>query len=522
MAKLFRSKSKSKENSPHSSRGQSPQRFEEEIMVDLHNQFNENYDTHEQEQGHANNNGKNKRKNDYDSASLFTQESHEILSSNPLAAAMGQVLAALNQLTHDGKLKDTEFFNIGKFASDMEKCHISEEKNKQAFQLNVNKCMQDEVSTFKKTQREQELNFHCLNPMIKCPTLFSNQETLTTHEKKSNLYKILPFGRNKFSGKNDNIKISEFLLNLNFIQERFNLSLTEFKNALQFSMTGSAFEVISHALEAGEPLSSIYNRLLVMYEKTKTPFDAKRELMNYTASKNQNIMDLTTEIQKLSTISSKLTQDVFVRKTNCDAEACSTFIHCLPTESKTLAITQFNLLSNKDGKPPSFIDFILYLQPYQTTIESDIKRNGENKNRISNKPEKNHSYAKSIYNLDRNNYNKYNGNSRNKSIYNLDKYSYNKNNGNSRNYQPRNPNIRDMQGSRKNNFLNRKFCNLCGLKNHSAVDGCYRMKNASGKTVSVSPVQQACRICEKHHNIRLFHPEKFCFNKQKSNSTRNS
>lgn len=502
MAKLFRSRSKSKDNSPFSSRGQSPPREEEEIMVDLHNQFSENYDTHVQ-QRHAINNGNNKNKNDYDSASLISKESHDILGSNPLAAAMGQVLSALNQLTHDGKLKDTEFFNIGKFASDMEKCNISEEKNKQAFQLNLNKCLQDEVSTFKKKQREQELNFHCLNPMIKCPTSFSTQETLTTHEKKSNLYKILPFGRSKFSGKNDNIKISEFLLNLNFIQERFNLSLTEFKNALQFSMTGSAFEVISHALEAGEPLTSIYNRLLVMYEKTKTPFDAKRELMNYTASKHQNIMDLTTEIQKLSTISSKLTQDVFVRKTNCDAEACSTFIHCLPTESKTLAITQFNLLSNKDGKPPSFIDFILYLQPYQTTIESDIKRNGENKHRNSNKPEKNHSYAKSIYNLDR--------------------YSYDKYNGNSRKYQPRNPNLKDMQGSRKNNFLNKKFCNLCGLKNHSAVDGCYRMKNASGKTVLVTPVQQACRICEKHNNIRLFHPEKFCFNKIKNtNSTRNS
>jgi len=257
-------------------------------------------------------------------------------------------------------------------------------------------------------------------------------------------------------------------------------------------MTGSAFEVISHTLEAGEPLTSIYNRLLVMYEKTKTPFDARRELMNYTAAKNQTIMDLTTEIQKLATISSKLTIDPQLRKENCDTEACSTFIHCLPDKSKILAIEQFNILSQKDGKPPTFIDFILYLQPYQNTIESDLKKNGENKsNKMPNRQEKSHSYAKSIYNLDKSAYKPWNNASK----------SY---------------------PSRKNNFLNNKFCSLCGFKNHVAADGCYRMKNAAGKTVPVTPVQQACRICEKKNKIRLFHPEKFCFNKPKRPTNNNS
>ena len=501
MANFLRRRSKSRD-SQKTSREHSPERTDRAQQNEHFNQFNEHYGEEE-----IFRNGTYQNRNDHDSASLLTVEQHDALGLNPLSQIMGQVLAALNQLTADGKLKNTDFFNIGEFASKIKECNSSEQKEKRAMQTELNKCVSEEISTYKKEQYNREINFHTLNPLLKVPQDFSPHETLNTSEKKSNLFKILPFGKNKFSGKNDSIKISEFLLNLNFIQKRYNLSLAEFTQALQFSTTGPTFEIVSQAIDSGEPLSAIYNRLMVMYDTSMTPFDARTQLHHYKANKNQNMMQLSTDIHRLANISSKMTQDLTLRKLNCNSDSCQAFIHSLPTESKNLSLNQYNILTQKLGQPPDFIQFILYLNPYQPSIEADIQRNGDTKNnKFNRQSDRNNSqsYSKSIYSINSNN----DYNSNNRSNFKTSPYRNNSN-----------------QGRRKNSptFMNRRQCSLCGNSNHMASDGCYQMKDSNGKVVNVTPVQQACSYCENKHNQRLFHPSKFCFRKNKnSRPNRNS
>ena len=502
MASFLRKRSKSRD-SQKSSREQSPERNEgaQQNEHQFH-QFNERYGEEE-----IIRNGTFQNRNDHDTASLLTVEHHDILGRNPLSQVMGQVLGALNQLMADGKLKNTEYFNIGEFASKVKDCNYSEQKEKRAMQTELNKCVSEEISTYKKAQYDREINFHTLNPLLRCPQDFSPHDTLNSSEKKSNLFKVLPFGKSKFSGKNDSVTISEFLLNLNFIQKRYNLSLTEFTQALQFSTTGPTFEIVSQAIESGEPLSSIYNRLMVMYDSSISPFDARTLLHQYKANKNQNMMQLSTDIHRLANISSKMTQDIALRKQNCDSESCQAFIHALPTDSKNLALNQYNILTQKLGQPPDFIQFILYLNPYQPSIEADIQKYGDTKNnKFNRQSDRNNSqsYSRSIYSINsRNDYN-----SKNTSNFKTSPFRDN-----------------SYQGNRKNSptFMNRRRCSLCNNTNHSASDGCYRMKDSNGRVVNITPVQQACTYCETNHNQRLFHPIKFCFRKNaNSKSNRNN
>ena len=497
MASFLRKRSKSRD-SQKSSRDNSPDAQVGAQPNELNfQQFNERYGDQDIME-----NGAHQIIRNPDSFSLVSQEDKRTLDRNPISATMGQVLAALNQLNSDGKLKNTNFFDIGEFAAQIKNCNNSELQEKKDLQNDLSRCVLKEVSSFKKEQSDREMNFHTINPLLRCPTEFSPHDTLNTNEKKSNLFKILPFGKNKFSGKNDSIKISEFLLNLNFIQKRYNLSLAEFTQALQFSTTGATFEIISHAIDSAEPLSSIYNRLMVMYDTSLTPFDAKTQLHLYKANKSQNMMQLSSDIHRLAHISSKMTQDIKIRKLNCNSESCQTLIHSLPSDSKNLTLNQYNILCGKLGHPPDFIQFVLFLHPYQPSIEADILKNGDSKNnnKFNRHSDKNssQSYSRSIYSIDSNKDNRTN---------NRPNYR----NSSSRNNPP--------QGSRKNSpsFLNNRKCSLCGGSNHTASDTCYRMKNQDGKVVQVTPVQQACNYCETNHNQRLFHPSRYCFRKNANN-----
>jgi hypothetical protein len=490
MAAFLRTRSKSRESQkspedtppPIFTQTENEQKYEHDQAK---RQFNEKY-----EENH-NENERRRDRTEYDTASLISDESNHLLNSDPLTAAVGQIFAAINSLNLDGKSKQ-KFFNIEEFAEKIRKNNTYMQKEKHALEQNLNQCVKNEVSTYKKEQLDMDLNFHKLNPLIRVPDYFSPVETLTTHDKKSNLYKVLPFGKQKFSGKNDSVKISEFLLNLNFIQQKYKLSLSEFTQALQFSTTGPTFEVVSQSIDAGEPISAIYNKLMVLYDSSQTPFDAKRDLLYYKANKNQNLMSLTSEIQRLANISSKMTQNLAIRKSNADAEACQTFIHCLPPESQTLALNQFNVLCTKTGAPPQFINFILFLHPYQTSIEADIKKNGENSGKFSkqNGSYKSPAYSRTIYNI----------NSHSNTRFNKSAQS---------NFQSRSPG----QGSRHNkiDYMNKRKCLLCGGTNHEASNNCYKMRDSNGKQVKTTPVQKACGFCEKNYNERLFHQEKYCF-----------
>ncbi len=64
------------------------------------------------------------------------------------------------------------------------------------------------------------------------------------------------------------------------------------------------------------------------------------------------------------------------------------------------------------------------------------------------------------------------------------------------------------------------YCSLCGQSSHTAAQGCYRMKDEKGRAVMITPGQIPCNICEKKINKKLYHPLRYCFNKERSNMAR--
>ena len=63
--------------------------------------------------------------------------------------------------------------------------------------------------------------------------------------------------------------------------------------------------------------------------------------------------------------------------------------------------------------------------------------------------------------------------------------------------------------------MNSLYCSLCGNNNHPTSEGHYAMKNDAGRVVPVTPAKILCSICEKKINKKLYHPIKFCFNRNK-------
>jgi len=127
----------------------------------------------------------------------------------------------------------------------------------------------------------KELNFHLLNPRYIPPTKFSPVDVLNSNAKSTEALKLFPSNiKSKFSGiKNDGPSLSEFLFNINYAQERLNLSEKEFKMKLLTSLTGPAHEDIRNLVEQGDTV--IYHNLASMYDSTPEPNKAKQDLVKF-------------------------------------------------------------------------------------------------------------------------------------------------------------------------------------------------------------------------------------------------
>ena len=108
-------------------------------------------------------------------------------------------------------------------------------------------------------------------------------ENLNSNAKSTEALKLFPSNiKSKFSGiKNDGPSLSEFLFNINYAQERLNLSEKEFKMKLLTSLTGPAHEDIRHLVEQGDTVTSIYHNLASMYDSTPEPNKAKHDLFKF-------------------------------------------------------------------------------------------------------------------------------------------------------------------------------------------------------------------------------------------------
>ena len=54
------------------------------------------------------------------------------------------------------------------------------------------------------------------------------------------------------------------------------------------------------------------------------------------------------------------------------------------------------------------------------------------------------------------------------------------------------------------------YCSMCGSVEHTAADGCDRMRNNAGQVIKAFPTQTTCSLCPTVVSPRLQHPESLC------------
>ena len=122
-------------------------------------------------------------------------------SNDKILKTFLQIQHALNCINYKNPIKDVPYFNIGEFATNFNKIKLNEE---QIMNSSIKESIEDKVNSEKMSMLENELCMHKLNPLVKCPDRFSPFDTLrNSYDKMINLNRLLPQGRNKFSGAKD-------------------------------------------------------------------------------------------------------------------------------------------------------------------------------------------------------------------------------------------------------------------------------------------------------------------------------
>ena len=364
----------------------------------------------------------------------------------------------------------------------------------------------------------KELNFHLLNPRYTPPTKFSPVDVLNSTAKSTEALKLFPSNiKSKFSGiKNDGPSLSEFLFNINYAQERLNLSEKEFKMKLLTSLTGPAHEDIRNLVEQGDTVTSIYHNLASMYDSTPEPNKAKQDLVKFKIPRRWDLYKAQNHILSLSNSAARLYKDAKIRKIIANTEASQAFIRSLPPASSKFARTKYNEFLTSQAhinEDPLFVDFIRFLNKYQDDINDDIKQNGSN---YEDRDNRNSNIYKEIrYTNNNQSYKPYKPLQRIQTT-----YAYPNSTSRANKYKP----YQRVTGKAvntgqptQNKFLNKLYCSLCGKTNHTSAQGCYAIKK-NGVVVPCSPTQIPCTICEKISGKKLYHPPTLCFNKEKPNT----
>jgi hypothetical protein len=430
---------------------------------------------------------------------------------------MAKMMYGLNKAMYKLNIKDVEYFDIDEVCSDIQR---EKSYNNKEMHDELNVSLQHKLQSVKDDIIKDDLSFHQINPRVPYPKNFSTGPVLRDSQKRSEIAKFLPNGRNKFTGTDSGPSVIEFLSNMNEISETFKLSEPEFQKYLRMSCTKEPFMVVSNDMEAGCDTSIIYNRLLMLYNKEQTPESAKKELLNYKAKKIHDFSKVSGDILRLATRASSIIPISHSREHLKNTEANHILINCMPPHSKNLLDQLYHNLMSRKKSPPTFHDFVQVILPNRSVIDDDIRRFGAHGNenvKYDNKFDRpNRPYK--VYNID------------NFTPYAPRRQNFNQNRNNRSSYRRQDSKIFE-QGSNfqpnkqpffpRNRFMNDKKCLLCGKTNHKASDGCYAMRNNQNRVINVVPVQAPCPSCLSKNN-KLFHELKYCPFRKELQKFRNS
>lgn len=421
--------------------------------------------------------------------------------SNPLGKMLVQLVNSHNrvveqQKTGTGQIQITD---ICKAFQDNFKINKEE----------IHEVIQESSTSIKQDMYNRDLNFHMCNPLIKAPEQFSSTDVLNTVSKQVDATKLFPQHKQRFTGEpnNQGPPIAEFIYMMNAAQKRLNLSENEFKERLLMSTTSHAHRLIRTLINENDTVAGIYHKLMVLYDFTASPETAKSELLKFRIHRRSTLIRAQAHILQLAAAAARIFPEGALRRAYSNSEACTALIRSLPPRSSTLVASQYNVMISKQinsDHGPLFTELILYLNPYRAQIDKDILENGANFESNSGR-----SFNDSQQ--------------RNPRTNNVQRSRFTANVTQGNRYPPYNnrlqinsltrTNTTSRDSRPTNKFMNTLYCSLCSKRTHRAADGCYSMKDDNGRVVAVTPTQIPCKICEQKINKKLYHPIRFCFNR---------
>lgn len=443
----------------------------------------------------------------------------------------------------------------------------NEFKKAMVYERSVNQTnVAADLSNLEQVILKKELSSYDATQPVQAPTIFSPTPTLSPGgtSRTAELYRLFPLrSGQKFSGTNSNQNILEFLENICHAQKTLNLSRKEFEENFLKSFTGKAYFIVSDHLQYGHGLEDIFHTLIKTFDTRLPSSVAKTKLLTWKIPKFFNLKKAETYVMHLaSRIAAELPRGES-RSALYNMEAVDGLIRALPTHSQAIALNLKNTLSSRLMRLPTFVELSKALAKYDTTFTEDIRKNGDSRsdrkhylpfikdNSVITKDMNNNYAISSNYNGRRTNsgYMNQRNNFPRKSFPNGNNYSSTNlirsrpRSAPRRNFS-RPPNRKNRRfpvrpRRRVNNVTvnvmhqktpnsksdykigSKKYCSLCGGNNHNAVDICYKMRSPNGENVFVAPSAQPCPFCTSKFGEELFHPESFCWRKNKKITPKN-
>ena len=356
------------------------------------------------------------------------------------------------------------------------------------------------------------------------PTNFPDEKKINNSAKLLEACKLFPKGGGRFTGeKNSPINVNEFLTTMNEVQEFLQLTEKEFKNRVLGSTTGRAHELISYWIEQGYPVSKIYYQLHLNFNKQDTPFAARQKLQNFKAYKNKGSAETEATIAQLALKAVQTIPYGAGRDSYFDHLCATTYIDSLPKETSKFVRRRYNDLAMQLKRQPTFSELSQSLDAHRMDLDTDLSQNGaQPKGKEKEQTDKKSNNKKgtkyvNVLQTDKTNSEekdkKFKGKQKNDKNQKTDK-NQKKFNGkkNQKNVKNRSEKKSDEDGKKKQPAPQRKpyksdkYCPLCGNTTHNATDGCFKMRDAEGNILEVTPCYGDCTLC----NRGLKHPEELC------------
>ena len=394
---------------------------------------------------------------------------------------------------------------------------------------------------------------------------FSKTPKLRTNSDNVVASRLFPT-RNKFSGNfgGDSPSLQEFFASLRTAQGQMALTEKEFCKMLLNCTSGKAHELCQTWIDSGENAKSIFFNLSLQFDRRISPEQARLKLTNLMAPKSTDIAKHISTIMSLAQRAACALPPGNTRSAYFNNEAVNCLIRSLPPTSKNTASNMFHQLSAKAKRAITFNELARPLINIRDTIDQDIHANGAGGSVINTKGQaqkikrtygKGTTYSINVpeevvefrppeyQNSQRNTKPHWHGKNKANQVSQVNYHGQMVNQinasrpqGNQGNYQgPPQGNQSNYQGPRqgngnnyyqgnqngprqtgarpKQNFGNprgKAYCSLCGLKNHTAANGCRNMKDDLGKILNVQPSQSYCSACPPNVTPRLNHPQVLC------------